>query len=73
MKKLIDAEVVIETAKAVRLIVSIQEGGTAEAWFPLSQLTFAEDDNGVRTGEIYAEDWIIEKLEEELENYILTS
>lgn len=72
MKKLVDAEILNETDKAFFITGPLLEVGSYKAWFPKSAIGVETLKDGT-VGDIFAEVWIIEKKEEEIEDCIFTS
>ncbi len=70
MNKLINAEITRTTEKAYLIKVELVDGGYSELWFPQSAVEVEKLDNG-GDGDIYAQEWIVENKQEEINDVIL--
>lgn len=76
MEKLIDVTIVKETEKGILLRITMDREAPVleEEWFPKSAVFVEEDLDGNRIpgGDIYAETWILLKVQEKHQCYVLT-
>jgi len=74
MKKLINASFVglSKSGKAYFISVELDDGRHVNVNFPVTEISFEELKDGERDpeGNIYVENWILVKREEEVGNYI---
>ena len=71
MKKLVNAEITHETEKAYLIKVELEDGANQELFFPKSAINIEEAGRTEIPG-IYAQSWIVEAKQEEIDAYITT-
>lgn len=73
MIKLLNAELMHDSEKAICIRVQLEGGGDKTVWFPYSRISIETDLYGNRTpgGDIYVDPWLLEKKEKEIGDYIL--
>ena len=76
MEKLVNATVLRDSEKGILLRITMDRPAPVleEEWFPKSAVFVEEDINGVPIpgGDIYAETWILIKVQEKHHDYVLT-
>ncbi len=71
LRKLLNSEITKETGKAFLIKVELLSGSYSELWFPKSAIDIEELDSG-KDGDIYAQNWVVENKQEEIDDYIFT-